>query len=449
MTVASKFLTARSFAHTRWRLNFRSRARLAAWQRQQLERFIRDILPQASRYRGRTVKALSDLPVMDKSVMMEDFAAGNTRGITLEQALEVGLRAEEGRNFSPMLGDLTIGLSSGTSGNRGVFLASKSERLRWSGIMLARALSRELLGRLLVPWSPRLRIAFFLRANSNLYTTLDSRRVAFSFYDLLDGVDNALERLNEQSPDILVGPPALLCALAEEVRTHRLRIRPRQVISVADVLEDHDADLIIKAFGVIPDQLYQATEGFLGYTCESGGLHLNECFVHVEPEWLDDEHTRFQPIITDFSRDTQLIVRYRLNDVLKVSSDSCPCGRAELALDAIEGRADEVLWFPSSQSGQAVAVYPDQVRRAMILAGHVVQEYEVVQSKMHVQIGLLPDGDKALAIQCVSDELNKLWTAMGVTRPSIGFSSWQPPEVGAKRRRIRIEAIPDGLQCTF
>jgi putative adenylate-forming enzyme len=348
-----------------------------------------------------------------------------------------------------MLGDLTVGLSSGTSGNRGVFLASKVERLRWAGIILARALSQELLGKLLMPWRPRLRIAFFLRANSNLYTTLNNRRVAFSFYDLLKGVNNALERLNEQLPDILVGPPALLCALAEEVRTGRLRIQPRQVISVADVLEDHDADLILKAFGVVPGQLYQATEGFLGYSCESDGLHLNECFVHVEQEWLDAGRRRFQPIITDFSRDTQLIVRYRLNDVLKVSADSCPCGRAELSLDAIEGRADEVLWLPSSLSGQAVAIFPDQVRRAMILAGHVVHEYDVVQSKMHLQIGLLSDGDKTLATQRVSDELEKLWDSMGVTKPIIGFSDWQPLAAGAKRRRIRVEQLPDGLRCTF
>jgi hypothetical protein len=51
---------------------------------------------------------------------------------------------------------LTVGLSSGTSGNRGVFLVSRAERLRWAGILLGRALPGHLLKRLLSPWTPPL-----------------------------------------------------------------------------------------------------------------------------------------------------------------------------------------------------------------------------------------------------------------------------------------------------
>jgi phenylacetate-coenzyme A ligase PaaK-like adenylate-forming protein len=66
-----------------------------------------------------------------------------------------------------------------------------------------------------------------------------------------------------------------------------LRIAPSHVISVAEVLEDSDREAVRAAFGVPTHQLYQATEGFLGYTCEHGTLHLNESFVHIEPDWLD------------------------------------------------------------------------------------------------------------------------------------------------------------------
>jgi putative adenylate-forming enzyme len=442
-------LMAWSFAEARWRLDFRNRERLESWQRKRLSQFLHYVLPNAPRYRDMKYSGLSDLPIMDKSVMMDDFRANNTRGVELEEALAVALHAEESRDFTPSLGDITVGLSSGTSGNRGVFLVSRAERLRWAGIMLARALPRDLFLRLISPWQPPLRIAFFLRANSNIYTTLDSRRIEFCFHDLLLGVDPAVPRLNKELPDLLVGPPSLLFALAAEARAGRLRISPGHVISVAEVLEDRDAAMLQESFGSRPHQLYQATEGFLGYTCESGTVHLNESYLHIEPEWMDAEHCRFQPVITDFSRDTQLIVRYRLNDVLLQRRETCPCGRADRAISKIEGRADEVIWLPSLETDRSVAIFPDQLRRAMLFAGAMVREYDVTQSGMQLKVGLLPDGDMQLARQLVESEMEKLFEIVAVRRPALSFTEWTPPEAGAKRRRVKVDQLPAGLSCTF
>lgn len=440
---------AAHFARTRWQLDFRDRDRLAAWQQARLARFLREVLPRAPRYQGLAPADLSELPVMDKAAMMADFQSYNTRGVRLEDAFDIALKAETTRDFAPMLGELTVGLSSGTSGNRGVFLVSPGERVRWAGILLARALPQPLLGRLLTPWQPPLRIAFFLRANSNLYTTLNSRRIDFAFHDLLAGVAPAVPALNASQPDVLVGPPSLLRALCAEVQAGRLRIRPSHVISVADVLEEGDAAAIREAFGCATHQLYQATEGFLAYSCEHGKLHLNESFMHIEPQWLDQARTRFQPVITDFTRDTQLIVRYRLNDVLRVTPQPCPCGRAERAIAAIEGRADEVLWLPAQGSTQAVAIYPDLVRRAMLFAGPVVSEFNLIQSGLQLRIELLPDGERDTAMRQVTTELDQLWHTLGVQPPTLTFADWQPPAPGAKRRRIRMAQAPQGLRCTF
>jgi putative adenylate-forming enzyme len=440
---------ATHFAHTRWRLDFRHRDQLETWQQRQLKHYMQNIMPRAPRYANYGTMELADLPTMDKALMMSDFAAGNTRGVQLEHALEIALQAEESRNFFPMLDDLTVGLSSGTSGNRGIFIVSKAERLRWAGILLARAIPQHLLSRLLTPWQPPLHIAFFLRANSNLYTTLNSKRIAFSFYDLLLGVESAIARLNSDQPDIVVGPPSLLRALAAEIRSGNLHISPSHVISVAEVLEERDAEAIREAFCCEPHQLYQATEGFLAYTCEAGTLHLNESFVHIEPDWLDSAHTRFQPIITDFSRHTQLIVRYRLNDVLRVSEQPCSCGRAERAIAAIEGRADEVIWLPSRDTKCATAIYPDQIRRAMLFAGPLIHEYDVTQSGMSLQIGLQSSGDREQAIKRVAIELEKLWHSSGAESPVLNFLHWSPPVVGAKRRRVAMKKLPEGISCTF
>lgn len=440
---------AAQFARTRWRLDFRDRSRLEAWQAARLARFLGEVLPKAPRFRNLGPATLADLPTMDKAAMMADFHACNTRGVHLEDALAVGLKAETTRDFAPLLGDLTVGLSSGTSGNRGVFLVSPAERLRWAGILLARALPGPLLRQVLSPWQRPLAIAFFLRANSNLYTTLGSRRIDFGFYDLLQGVEPALARLNASQPHVLVGPPSLLRALAGAARDGRLAIAPRHIISVAEVLEDGDRAAVRQAFGLDPHQLYQATEGFLGYTCEHGTLHLNEHFLHVEPDWLDEARTRFQPVITDFTRETQLIVRYRLNDVLRIRDAPCPCGRADRAIAAIEGRADEVLWLPARDNGRAVAIFPDLVRRAMLFAGPAVDEYELVQDGMAWRVGLGGKSDPPLAAPRVRAELETLWQNLGAVPPALVFADWQAPAPGVKRRRVRLARPPEGLACTF
>lgn len=447
--IADALVMAYHFARTRWQLDFRDRNALETWQQARLNRFLRDVLPRAPRFRDLGPAALADLPAMDKAAMMADFHGHNSRGVRLDDAFAIALQAETTRDFAPLLGDLTVGLSSGTSGNRGVFLVSPAERRRWAGILLARALPRHLFGRLLTPWAPPLRIAFFLRANSNLYTTLNSRRIDFAFHDLLLGVEPAVPRLNASLPDVLVGPPSLLRALAAEAGAGRLAIAPSHVIAVAEVLEDSDREAVRAAFGVATHQLYQATEGFLGYTCEHGTLHLNETFVHVEPDWLDPARTRFQPVITDFTRETQLIVRYRLNDVLRIAESPCPCGRAERAIAAIEGRADEVLWLPERTTGRAVAIYPDLIRRAMLFAGPAVREYDLAQSGMTMTLGLRSEGDRAAAEARVVAELDKVWRALNVRAPTPVFTDWQAPVPGVKRRRVRMKNLPEGLTCTF
>ena len=436
---------AAHFAQTRWWLNFRERSQLQAWQQKRLQHFLQTVVPRAPRYRALHAQTLAELPCMDKALMMAHFADYNTRGVALEEALSVALSAERSRDFSPQLGELTVGLSSGTSGHRGLFLVSPEERLRWAGILLARALPTKLVGRLLSPWQPPLRVAFFLRANSNLYTTLISQRIDFRFFDLLHGLDSALPALQACQPDVLVAPATVLGALAQHRLGEQLSITPQHIISVAEVLEAPDAAAVQAAFGQPAYPLYQATEGFLGYTCEAGTLHLNESFIHIEPEWLDAEHTRFQPLITDFSRHTQLIVRYRLNDVLRASATPCPCGRAERAIAAIEGRSDEVLWLPAQNDGSLVAIYPDLLRRSMVLAGPSIAQYTITQEGQVWQVALQAANNASQqdAIQETRLALDALWRQHGVRSAQLHFCDWQAPAPGAKRRRIQLKTKPE------
>ena len=455
-------ITAVALARSRWGLRFADRAALRRYQARRLADFLGRVAPRAAFYWRWAGRPLAELPIVDKATMLADFAAFNTRGVTLERALAVARRAEESRDFAPTLDGLTVGLSSGTSGSRGVFLVSPGERARWAGALLARTLSAAALRRLLDVRRPPLRVAFFLRANSNLYTTLGSRRLDFRFHDLLDGFETHVRRLNRDRPDILAAPPTVLRRLADAASAGELRIAPEQVLAVAEVLEADDESAVAAAFGVPVRQIYQASEGFLGASCAAGRVHLNEDLVHVEPEWLPgEEGRRFQPIVTDFSRTTQLIVRYRLDDVLRVADGPCACGRVTLGLAAIEGRADDVLWAspavpapsPTLAAGRGegeahgvrplVPVFPDVLRRAFALAdrGGVPGDYRLEQQGGLWSVRL--SGGRAEAQAAVRAELEALARKQGFRLPPLRFDAWRAEPLQQKRRRIRCAAKPD------
>ncbi len=99
-----------------------------------------------------------------------------------------------------------------------------------------------------------------------------------------------------------------------------------KVISIAEVLDPLDEAILENQFQQKIYQLYQCTEGFLAATCSHGTLHLNEDIVLIEKEYIDKKEGRFMPIITDFRRVSQPIIRYRLNDILIEKKEPCSCG---------------------------------------------------------------------------------------------------------------------------
>lgn len=423
---------AANLARTRWLLRFRDRAAFEAWQKREVQRFLDTHLPRSPFYRPYAGQPLSALPIVDKPAMLAHFDAMNTVGISLDDATRVGLSAETTRDFLPLLDGMTVGLSSGTQGPRGVFLVSPEERSRWAGIMMARALPKQLMRRLLSGVRP-VKVAFFLRANSNLYTTLKSRRVDFRFHDLVEGVDGHLPALIDQQPDLLVAPASILGRLAQRALEGALPIRPQRVIAVAEVLEADDRARIEQAFGMPVHQLYQCTEGFLGYTCDAGVMHLNEEFVHVEPEWLDEEKTRFIPIVTDFSRTTQLVVRYRMGDVLRVRPTPCACGAAGRAIEGIEGRCDDVLWLP--HGGALAPLYPDMVRQAVTATPSALPDYRIEQHGMAWRIAVADEADESFAALTAS--LRGLAARHGLMAPQFERMRFAETDAHVKRRRIR------------
>jgi putative adenylate-forming enzyme len=311
---------------------------------------------------------LNEYPTMNKSLFMAHFNEINTVGIQLENAFHVAKTAEHSRNFSPTINGITVGLSSGTSGNRGVFLASADERAQWVAAILDRVIGFSFKKR---------SVAFFLRANSNLYASVKSNLLRFEFFDLLMDLEQHISRLNALQPTILVAQPSMLTELASAAERQALKISPEKIISVAEVLYMEDKTYLESVFGQNIHQVYQCTEGFLASTCKEGTLHFHEDFFIIEKHYIDSDSKRFHPVITDLERSSQPIIRYELNDLI-LEKETCSCGSDWLAIEHIEGRSDDVLTFVDV-SGKAVKIFPDFFRRAIILSSSEVRNYAVIQ----------------------------------------------------------------------
>jgi putative adenylate-forming enzyme len=428
----------RAFVKARHERRGGKREDLLERQRRRLEKFRRQILPRSPFYRPLAGKPFEELPIVSKASMLENFQAMNTRGIALDAALAVALEAERSRDFAPLIDGLTVGLSSGTSGRRGVFLVSPRERARWAGLLLGRMLGEEPLRQIAKPWANKLEIAFFLRANSNLYETLESRRLDFSFYDLTRPFAELAAKLASRRADILVAPATVLAALAEEQRSGRLGLRPRQVISVAEVLDETDRRKIEAAFAKPVEQIYQATEGFLGTSCERGKIHLHEEEILFEKEWLGEDEKYFHPILTDLCRETQLVVRYRLDDVLRLAENPCACGRPTLAIEAVDGRADDIFEV-TGQTAERIRIFPDLLRRMMALAGDGIEDYRLEQRPDGVWVALrLMHGAEGEAVEArVEQEWSRLLEGLGVAPSPLQFFPFFESPLEVKKRRIR------------
>lgn len=354
-----------AYLRTRWLARrLKTRADVERWQAKRLRHLLGGVLPLIHAYKSADRADLTGLPVIDKATLMARFEDYNRLGLTAEKgwrALASGGR--HGRHF--------VGASTGTSGNRGLYVISETERWRWLGTILAKTMPR----------LRRARVALVLPIDTSLYDTARRSFLEFRFFDLKLGVEACCEAVAAFDPDTIIAPPKVLRLLATGQGP---LTRLTQIYSAAEVLDPLDRQVIEQRFRTIVGQIYMATEGLLGVSCEHGTLHLSEDTMAFEFEPVHSSPL-VTPIITDFSRETQAMVRYRLNDLLLLSDELCPCGSPLRAVAQVEGRMDDLLHLPAIDGLRLVT--PDILRNAIVTADPRITDFRLAQTD-HDQVVL-------------------------------------------------------------
>ena len=179
-----------------------------------------------------------------------------------------------------------------------------------------------------------------------------SRRIFIPAFEMSDAdVARAVRRLRRHRPALIDGYAECFNFLAEYARGKPpLALRPRGIVSSAQVLPDESRAVIEQAFGTRVFDKYGSREfSGIAYECEAHDGHhvVGESYV---VEVLKDGRPAApgemgEVVVTDLNNFCMPFIRYRIGD-LAVAIDPaapCACGRGLPRLGRIEGRVQSMI----------------------------------------------------------------------------------------------------------
>ncbi len=407
----------RYLTHNRNKLSAEQVQALQFKELQQLLEFVKENSPfyrDDARYQP--IKTWDDfyhLPTMNKSIMMENFSTLNTCGLQKDETMAYALEKEKNKDYLGYYkGEYVIGLSSGTSGNKGLFITPKSMTKRLPGVFLAR-------GGVMISDLPA-RILFCLRVFSQGFQDINAPLLKLTYASTMTPVETLISMMNEKKINILMAPPSMLRVLLPHA--HRIKYPLKKIITYAEVLSPADRAQFSSVFHTKIIEIYQASEGQIGSPCKNGKMHINEDLVFVE---IYDEHNHLiqEPhvvghhmLVTNLINRAQPLIRYEMNDMI-VLDEPCSCGSSFRTIEKIIGRRDDNLWFYDEKK-QPHIVYADLFARWIITESDLIREFQVIQtevSQLTIKVDLLGPYDVNRLKERLLRELHELHAEATIT----------------------------------
>ncbi|HEV7309614.1 phenylacetate--CoA ligase family protein [Ensifer sp.] len=366
-----------------------SRERLLSFQRNALQQALRHAVEASAWYRdtlGDNVARgapLEDLPVLTKRQLMENFNAIVTDARLSRQRVEQHLDGEDARSL--LLGEYRAFATGGTTGERGIavydhpaWLSAIANMMRFQAIVGIDETTRSIA---IFASSP-------VHISYHIGVELRALRPPAPRFNVLMPIEEIVEGLNLNQPEVISTYPSFLRVLAGEQQAGRLRIKPRLFRTSAETLGEELRALAADTWQAAIADSYVCTEaGPMGHECIFGdGLHLAEDSFVFE---VVDENNRPVPdgvegaklLVTTLTNGTLPLVRYEISDVVAMATEPCPCGLPFWRIGSIAGRREETLRL-RARVGGLVNIHAHRLRSPLTGAAGV-RQFQFVQ---------LPDG---------------------------------------------------------
>ena len=177
-------------------------------------------------------------------------------------------------------------------------------------------------------------------------------------------LEELAERLQRFQPTSISGYPSVIDLLAKAQLAGELNIAPLRVTTGAETQPAGFRERARAAWKAEVFSAYGFTQaGMCASECpEHAGMHIDEDAVILE---VVDERNRVLPAgqegdavrVTNLLNETLPIIRYRVDDLLRIDDAPCACGAPFARIVSIEGRRSEWLSLRSA-SGASVSVRP-------------------------------------------------------------------------------------------
>lgn len=374
------------------------------------------------------VRDPSFLPVTNKAVLMAQFDDWVTdRAVT--RRLVDDVVADPALVGQPLLDRYTVATTSGTTGERGVFVMDDGSMTVTKALavrMLRDWLSMRDVGRL-VARGGRLTMINAIGghyasavAGARLLRGGSSRARRLQMLSVQTPLAALVASLNQFQPAAVAAYASVGAMLASEQEAGRLRIRPALVVLSAEGLAIPEYARLARAFGATVRSSYAATEcPFLSYSCAEEWMHVNSDWVVLEPVdsgyWPTPAGQVSQTVlVTNLANRVQPILRYDLGDRVLLRRDPCPCGNPLPAI-RVRGRSADVLTLRNAR-GAPVALPPLALTS---LVGEVpgVERFQVEQiapMALRVRLRTAAGHERELIWAAVRVQLETLLKAHGL-----------------------------------
>ncbi len=408
--------------------------RSCRWTRSELQRHQQESSAAIRRYamdhsqfyarfhRGLTNRPLEELPILTKATVMENFDDLVTDRAVRFAEVEAFLKQEAGPKL--FRDQYVVLATSGSTGRRGVFLfnqqewmsavASITRPLLWAGI--TRRFGKP-------PRTALIASTTSWHYSARIGGMLTNRMLPSLRLDAAEPVDSMVRRLNEWQPENLAGYPSVLRQLAEEKIAGRLHLKLSSAATSAEVLTEETRRRAKEAWGIRVFDTYGATEySPIAAECEQGRKHLFEDGAIIES--VDEKGRPVPPgeageriLFTVFNRTTMPLIRYEISDVVRVVEEPCPCGRPFHVIEAVEGRAEDVLFFSRCDgASEPIAVHPNVFHQALELVPS--SGWQVLQDETGLTVRITGLQDSAVCGQ-VEESLGRLLKEQGALVASL------------------------------
>ncbi len=388
-------------------------------------------------YSGYDLDDIWSLPTVNKKIMMENLGDYNTVGLTKEEIINFCLEVDKEKDFSRRLHGLNVAMSSGTSGNKGVEIVTPEEE---------NYLKAALFSRFDLPKGEKVNLAFILRVSAPAFN-LNKFGHKLTYISQLNLIEEINKKLYELQPNIISAPPSMLKLIAKEIGEGRLSIKPKKLVSYAEVLYPDVREYLEKVFNCKVYEIYKCTEGAVAISCRQGSLHINEDIVAVQTFNEDGSVTPpgkpcHKLVVTDLHKKSQLIIRYELNDIITISPEKCPCSSSFRVIASIQGRSDDLFWAKRIDNSRWQFIFPDYISRAIITSSEEIDEYQVVQKgaeEILVRIQTKNESSKNSQIESkIRENLEKVFSGYNCEKPNVEVLFEKPEFNKNSGKLIRI-----------